>query len=418
MKMSRKWMRRAMALTVLCLLAFGSLAGCGKNAPAGEGSTVEADLENGQKGDSADVQEGNEEASGQDQEAPEGAGDSDEIGGADGTGDEGAGEEPGNTDTSDAAGSQDGQESEDADKNGNLKPEEAEEEPEALAVLNPDTVVYGEEEVCASSNVNIRTAPSMEGEVYRVAGRRERFLRTANDGTWSAVQVDGKEYYIASDYLVLASEMQENGYLVVIDAGHQAKGNSEQEPVGPGASETKAKVASGTRGVSTGLAEYELTLAVSQKLRDELESRGYQVLMIRESNDVDISNAQRAQVANDAGADVFIRVHANGADDSGQNGILTICQTAGNPYNGDLYGECRRLSDSVLNAMVNATGANKQSVWETDSMSGINWCRVPVTIVEMGFMTNPTEDQNMASESYQYQLASGMADGIDAYLGQ
>jgi len=213
-------------------------------------------------------------------------------------------------------------------------------------------------------------------------------------------------------------ESDGGGKLVVIDAGHQRKGNNELEPIGPGATTKKAKVSSGTTGHFTGIPEYELNLIVAKKLQTILLDRGYRVIMVRDTHDVDMSNSERAEVANEAGADVFVRIHANANDNSAVEGAETLCQTRNNPYNSALYPMSRKLSQAILDALCEECGCRKRHVVETDTMSGINWCKVPVTIVEMGFMSNEKEDRLMATEEYRDKLAKGIADGIDDYFAK
>lgn len=211
-------------------------------------------------------------------------------------------------------------------------------------------------------------------------------------------------------------EVKADAPWIAIDAGHQLKGNYEKEPLGPGSDQLKAKVASGTQGRFTGVAEYQLTLDVSLQLRDALMEKGYNVLMIRETNEVNISNAERAVLANEKGVAAFLRIHADGAENTSASGITVLCQSVNNPYCGGLYSQSRRLSDCLSASLIKATDAKNRGVSEVDNMTGINYCQVPVAIIEMGFMTNEREDRLMQTAEYRAKLVSGMVEGVIAFL--
>lgn len=278
--------------------------------------------------------------------------------------------------------------------------------------------------------VNVRKGPSTDAEIAMQLANDVEVNRIGYNDEWSKVSLDGQTLYIYSQYVSVVSDasaggdsvtaqgpVNTNGRVICIDAGHQAEPNTGEEPVGPGATENKTKVSAGTMGVSTGKPEYELTLEIALKLQAELTDRGYTVVMIRTTNDVNISNAARAEMANQEHADAFVRIHANGSTNSDDKGCLTICQTPSNPYNSNIYNSSRSLATAVLTGLSASTGAKSEGVWETDTMSGINWSSVPVTIVEVGYLTNAEEEQLLISEEYQKKIATGIANGIDSYIG-
>lgn len=213
------------------------------------------------------------------------------------------------------------------------------------------------------------------------------------------------------------AQAEEKQKVIVIDAGHQTRAMSATEPIGPGSSQRKAKVTGGASGCVTHLPEYKLNLQVAKRLQKELVNRGYKVIMVRTKNNVRMSNVQRAKVANKYKADAFIRIHANSAGSSSVKGALTIAPVSNNRYMTKANRKAsQKLSKKVLKAMCKTTGAKNRGVMYTNSMTGINWCKVPVTIVEMGFMSNPSEDRKMAKASYQKKIVKGIADGIDNFF--
>ena len=198
---------------------------------------------------------------------------------------------------------------------------------------------------------------------------------------------------------------------VAIDPGHQGSWvmMSDVEPIGPGSSEMKEKATTGTEGRFSGKPEYELDLEISLLLRDELEQRGYRVVMTREDNDTAVSNIERAQIAWEEGGDIFVRIHANGSENADVQGALAMVPSPSNPYVSYLAEDSFLLGQCVLDAYC---------VQYYDDMGGMNWSQIPVMIIEMGFMTNQSDDLRMADENVQVQMAEGIADGIDQYFAE
>lgn len=204
---------------------------------------------------------------------------------------------------------------------------------------------------------------------------------------------------------------------IAIDAGHQKYANSATEPVGPGASVKKAKVAGGAIGTVTKTPEYKLNLQVAKKLQKVLEARGYQVYMIRTTNDVNISNKQRAVRANKSGADIYLRIHADSSASSSVRGASMLYPSKQNPYVKNLSAASKKLSNCILKSYCKKTGIKSRGLITRDDLTGTNWSKIPVTLIEMGFLSNAAEDRFMNNASNQTKMAKGIADGIDDYFG-
>lgn len=205
--------------------------------------------------------------------------------------------------------------------------------------------------------------------------------------------------------------------VVVLDPGHQAKGDSDLEPIGPGSAETKAKVSSGTAGVATGIPESALNLAIGLKLRDALEASGVRVVMTRTTQDVRISNIERAQIANAAGADLFVRIHADGSDNPSVHGIHVLYPASIEGWTDDIAAASKKAAQLAQRELVAATGAKDRGVDARGDMTGFNWADVPSIIPEIGFMTNAEEDRLLATDSYRDKIVKALARAILDFLG-
>ena len=224
---------------------------------------------------------------------------------------------------------------------------------------------------------------------------------------------------VAGALLALPAAGAQPRAVVVIDPGHDLRANTQTEPIGPGSSTRKIKDGGGTSGVVSGLREADLNLKVALRLRMLLQQAGVNVVMTRtRTAGTSMGNIARARIANRAGAALFLRIHADGSTDPTARGTHTLYPALRRGWTDDVYAESRRAARVVHADLRAALGFPDRGLQERSDFTGFNWADVPVILVEMGFMTNPTEDRLLATAPYQRSAANGLCRGTLRYLGR
>ena len=176
-----------------------------------------------------------------------------------------------------------------------------------------------------------------------------------------------------------------NYYKVFIDPGHGGYDNG---------------------AVQNGVLEDELNLQISKKIEAKLKAKGVEVKMSR-YDDTYLSLTDRTYMANKEGSDVFVSIHQNSATSSSAKGIET--------YYYSTRQDSKELATDIQNDLIQATNATNRGV-KTANYAVIKTASMSSSLVECGFISNPTEAQNLSSSSYQDKVAEGIVNGIMDYL--
>ncbi|MDO5783869.1 MAG: N-acetylmuramoyl-L-alanine amidase [Eubacteriales bacterium] len=206
------------------------------------------------------------------------------------------------------------------------------------------------------------------------------------------------------------AELQLSGLVICLDPGHGITAETAQERVSPLSEETKAAYVSGASGSNQ--SEQEVNLAVAELTRARLEQLGAQVVMTRQTEEATISNIERAEIANHAGADLCIRIHADGADDPSASGMSMQVPAGSLLGTPEIEAPSAQAAEIILQAVTESTGARSRGLAQRSDLTGFNWSEVPCILLEMGFLSNPQEDALLETEDYRQKIADGIAEGV------
>lgn len=204
-----------------------------------------------------------------------------------------------------------------------------------------------------------------------------------------------------------------SGKTVCVDPGHQAQ-RGEDEWEDPGMTRRKPPEA-GKRGSLLGVLEHEVTLNISLKLKSLLEKEGMNVVMTRESNDVSVSNVTRAEIGNNANADLTVHIHTAWSEDPMMEGCA-VMYPARTRWTDSIYEKSKTAALYIVSELSKSTGLSDLGVFDRHDLSELNWSKVPAVEAEVGYLSSPMDENMLSEESFRWKVAWGLRDGIKKYL--
>lgn len=201
--------------------------------------------------------------------------------------------------------------------------------------------------------------------------------------------------------------------VVVIDPGHQSLPPSNEwsdpdmtrrvpgEPV--------------LRGITTGNLEDRVALDIATKLKTLLEKDGITVVLTRDKGDIDLPDTTRAEMANDARANLLLRIHMAGSRDPMMSGVVTL-YPAKTKYTADFYEKSKSAALLIQQELVKSTSATDYGVEDRHDHPAFNWSHVPVVETEVGYLTSPADDLSLNEDAYRGKVAQGIRNGVIKFL--
>ncbi|GKV68750.1 putative N-acetylmuramoyl-L-alanine amidase YrvJ [Sporosarcina sp. NCCP-2716] len=252
-----------------------------------------------------------------------------------------------------------------------------------------------------TNGTNIRTSPSTTADVAMRADAGETFsVRSKQDGWYEIGLADGRTAFIAEWVVSQADEpaskpsaakkkkKREKGTLkgitVAIDPGHG--GND--------------RGTTGTRGTD----EKDLTLLTAELLSGKLKDAGAQVVLTRDS-DTYVSLQKRTEIGLHEGADVFVSLHYDANPDRSISGFTTYYTQPGQqPF-------AAALNDGLAGTLdLNNRGT------QSANYLVLRENRLPAVLIELGFLSNSSEERVLTSPYFREQAAQGIYKGLLQYF--